>query len=189
MEQKPPVDVSKLMSILAKSRDVMKTVESGSYQTGNIDGNALVQETVDSLPHGQMPTAPKRSNNVQSITEEMLDKSKMPEAIKQAMRNNPIPQPTNPNHTFNLEDVQDLVEKNIPAPASKQRQVVKETSQKHSYEQPSSLNEDKIRLIVQQEMTKFFSGYFMKEITESIQKQTIKGLLDTGVIKRKTPTK
>jgi hypothetical protein len=186
MEQKPPVDVNKLMSILAKSRAVMKTVESGSYETGNVDGNALVQETVDSIPAGQTPTASRRSTNTQTITESMIDNSKLPDAIKQAMKNNPIPQATGPTYTFTLDDVQDLVEKKVPVPTSKTKQVVKENIQQSNYEQPSNLNEDKIRLIVQQEMSKFFSGYFMKQITESIQKQTIKNLLDSGVIKRKT---
>jgi hypothetical protein len=187
--EKPPVDVNKLMSILAKSRAVMKTVESGSYETGNVDGNALVQETVDTLPSGQAPTASRHSNNAHQITESMIDNSKLPDAIKQAMKNSPIPQATGPTHTFTLDDVQGLVEKKLPIPSSKQKQVVRENIQPPIYEQSNSLSENNIRLIVQEEMTKFFSGYFMKQITETIQKQTIKNLLDSGIIKKKTTTK
>jgi hypothetical protein len=181
MNQPAPVDLNKLKNILAKSKAVMKKTESDDYTTGHVDGSTLVQETTDNIPANASRQA---SISVKPITESMIDNSRLPEAIKQAMKMNPIPQPTM-NHTFNLEDVSDLVEKNIPVPQSRPRQQVSENFIQHQ----SSLSEDKIRLIVQEEMTKFFSGYFMKNITETIQKDTIKNLLEKGVIKKKTPTK
>lgn len=193
MEQGQPIDINKLKSILAKSKAVMKTVESGTYQTGNIDATALVQETVESLPMGATPKSFNRTSNPQ-ITENMINNSRLPDAIKKAMLNNPIPQMSGPTHTFSLDDVEDLVDKPLPIPSARPRQQVTETYQQpvyqqQQYQQPNNLSDDKIRLIVQEEMTKFFSGYFMKSMTESIQKQTIKNLLETGVIKKKVVNK
>lgn len=180
-----PVDLNKLKGILNKSKAVMKTVESGHYQTGNIDGNVLVQETIDTLPPGAMPKA-MSSKSAPVITEDKIQNSRLPDAIKKVMLENPIPQMTGPNHTFTLDDVSDLVDKPMPTPKAKQsqRQFVQEQVQ-----QPTTMNEDRMRAIVQEEMAKFFSGYFMKQITETIQKQTIKNLLDTGIIKKQTTNK
>jgi hypothetical protein len=174
-----PMDMNKLKAILGKSRAVMDAVEDGNYQTGNVDGNSLVQEgLVDSLPDG---STPQQSLKKAEITEDMIESSNLPPMIKEAMRSKPIPS-VSMTDTFTLDDVEDLVEKPIPAPQSKprQRQIVNETIQ-----QPVNMGEERMRQIVQEEMTKFFSTYFMKNITEVVQKQTIKNLISTGVLKPK----
>lgn len=180
-----PVDLNKLKGILNKSKAVMKTVESGHYKTGNIDGNALVQETIETLPAGATPRAISNTS-APVITEDKINNSRLPDAIKKVMLENPIPQMTGPNHTFTLDDVSDLVEKPIPAPKARQTQVQNQRQYvQEQLQQPTNMSEDRMRAIVQEEMAKFFSGYFMKQITETIQKQTIKNLLDTGIIKKK----
>jgi hypothetical protein len=171
-----PVDLNKLKAILNKSKAIMKTVDSNNYNTGNINGGDLVQEgLVTSLPNDATPIA-SSTHKQKTITENMIDNSKLPESIKMAMKNNPIPIPQSINHTFELDDV---MEKPLPPPTSR-------SNIRENITQPKSdLNEDRIRTIVSEEMSKFFSGYFMKQITESIQKQTIKNLIDVGIIKRK----
>jgi hypothetical protein len=187
-QQVMPVDVNKLKEILLKSRQVMNKVETGNFRTGNINAEDLVQETTDRLPDNYQPKAGK-SKEITNITENMINNSKLPDAIKKAMLNNPIPQATL-NHTFTLDDMEDMIEKPIPAPSIKNRQSVNENYQQftqpliQTIQQTPNISEDKIRGIVQEEMAKFFAGYFMKNMTETIQKQTIKGLIDNGVIKK-----
>lgn len=190
MEAQPiPVDVNKLKAILLKSRQVMNKVETGDFKTGHVNGEDLIQETTDRLPDNYQGRDVS-NKKIGSITEDMVNNSRLPDSIKKAMLSNPIPQ-ASLTHTFDLSDMEDMIEKKIPAPKSKPRQVVTE-----NYEQPvqsimktiqqtPTLNEDRIRGIVQEEMAKFFAGYFMKNMTENIQKQTIKGLIDNGIIKKK----
>jgi hypothetical protein len=72
------------------------------------------------------PTRP-----VNNYNQEMIQNSRLPEAIKQAMLAHPIPQ-TTMNHTFSLDDVSDLIdEKPMPAPQSR-RNVVNEQTTNHT---------------------------------------------------------
>ena len=67
------------------------------------------------------PNATTMGNSARQMKQPSRDaimNSKMPEAIKKAMLENPISQPKM-NHTFNLDDVSDLIdEKPIPAPTA-----------------------------------------------------------------------
>ena len=40
-----PADLSKLKGILGKAKAVMNKVNEGNYESGNVDGTALVQNT------------------------------------------------------------------------------------------------------------------------------------------------
>ena len=105
MEQMPqPIDVNKLKNILGNAKKIMQVTESGNYKTGNIDSTKLVQDTSSYVNESNMggtyipetynqsygdPTRP-----VNNYNQEMIQNSRLPEAIKQAMLTHPIPQAT-----------------------------------------------------------------------------------------------
>ena len=95
-----------------------------------------------------------------------LEKSKMPDFIKKAMIDNPIEIPESPYHTFELDDVSDLIEtKN-----TKKNVVTENTHSSVS----NGVNEKTIRKIVREEMEDLVRSvieeYFDKSLmTEDIQ--------------------
>ncbi len=79
-----------LMMKLVNAKKVMNKVDNGNYQTGNINESMLFsdpEELVNSQTIQPQATRPKGVPTVQKIQD-----SKLPDAIKQAMIENPIPQ-------------------------------------------------------------------------------------------------
>ncbi len=173
-----------LATILGNAKQLMEKVESGNYETGNVNGNLLVQNTVDA---NQLPAdATVRTNpnqmNANNGSMMNLQNSKMPDIIKKAMVETPIPQ-IMMNHTFNLEDVSELVEKPIPAPQAPQRQQpVQETVQPMGG-YSMNMTESQLRSVIRDEMLSFFSDEFTKKIKENTIKATINTLIKEGKIK------
>lgn len=146
-------DISKLKDILAKSKAVIKKTEenerpsrSSSYNDSST--NSYEEKEIPNLTEqfaqkygitdGKInrPVAPKNGRYPN------MNKSKMPDAIKQAMVETPIDIPENPFSvgSFDLEDVPELVEQ--------PKQVVRETTQRNT----SNIDADTIRQIVREEI-------------------------------------
>ena len=124
MDNPKPMDKNKLMAMLQGAKAVMNKVDSGDYSTGNItlpnvNGDQLVSE-------GQVGNGVPLAQNGRSVAPKIvggnpqytnIQNSKLPDVIKEAMLNNPIPEVSGPNHTFTLDDVTELVDKPIPNPS------------------------------------------------------------------------
>ncbi len=80
-----------LMRKLVNAKKVMNKVDSGSYQTGNIDESILFSDPAELINKQQSLPQPKKSIN-SSHSVDKIQQSKLPDAIKQAMIENPIPQ-------------------------------------------------------------------------------------------------
>lgn len=185
----PPADLSKLKGILGNAKAVMNKVNNGNYETGNVDGNSLVQSTEGYVSQNNVSTdsqAATMGNATRSMgqpNKNAIINSKMPEAIKKAMLENPISQPKM-NHTFNLDDVSDLIdEKPIPAPTTKRR--VNEGVVKGDM---ITISEAGLRDMVKDVLIEYLSADYTKNITEGVIKKTINTLIKEGKIKTK-PTK
>jgi len=169
-------DISKLKNILAKSKAVMKKTEEnlGEIKKNNDTNTSYVNEYEEK----EMPNLTEQFSQKYGITDGKLnmsvapkngrypnmEKSKMPDAIKQAMMETPIDIPENPYSvgSFDLEDVPELVEQ--------PKQVVRETTQRKT----SNINIDTIRQIVREEIEDVVrdvvSEYLDKSlVTEDIQ--------------------
>ena len=147
-------DISKLKNILAKSKAVMKKTEEnlGESKKNNGTNTSYVNEYEEK----EMPNLTEQFTQKYGITDGKLnmsvapkngrypnmEKSKMPDAIKQAMMETPIDIPENPFSvgSFDLEDVPELVEQ--------PRQVVRETTQRNT----TNIDTDTIRQIVREEI-------------------------------------
>jgi len=146
-------DINRLKDILTKSKAVMKKTEEqlGSTNTRN-GNNTYVNESAEKeMPNLTEQFAERYGINDGKLNRSVapkggrypnMEKSKMPDAIKQAMMETPIDIPENPFSvgSFDLEDVPELVEQ--------PRQVVRETTQRNT----TNIDTDTIRQIVREEI-------------------------------------
>jgi len=168
-------DISKLKNILAKSKAIMKQTEENLGETKRNNSNTSYTNEYEEK---EIPNLTEQFAQKYGITDGKLnmsvapkngrypnmEKSKMPDAIKQAMMETPIDIPENPYSvgSFDLEDVPELVEQ--------PKQVVRETTQRNT----SNINTDTIRQIVREEIEDVVrdvvSEYLDKSlVTEDIQ--------------------
>jgi hypothetical protein len=168
-------DISKLKNILAKSKAIMKQTEENLGETKRSNSNTSYTNEYEEK---EMPNLTEQFAQKYGITDGKLnmsvapkngrypnmEKSKMPDAIKQAMMETPIDIPENPYSvgSFDLEDVPELIEQ--------PKQVVRETTQRKT----SNIDVDTIRKIVREEIEDVVrdvvSEYLDKSlVTEDIQ--------------------
>lgn len=190
-----PIDVNRLKGILGGAKAIMNKVETGDYSTGNIDARALnedgVQEMMaEGIVRPQQPVAPQMQAN-QPLYKNM-NTSRMPAAIKEAMMKSPIPQMQGPSHTFNLEDVQDVIPQtapkypSTPQTAPRQQQVVYE--QQYVGANPNgtfTVSEAALRAIIKDELLNFMTNTFTQNLSEEVIKKTITTLIKEGKITAK----
>ena len=85
-----PISPTDLMSKLVNAKKVMTKVDGGDYTTGNIDESVLQRSTSDLVSEpGTKPSTRNVASNV--VNEDKINSYKLPDSIKQAMINNPIP--------------------------------------------------------------------------------------------------
>lgn len=188
METPAPVDISRLKGILGNARNLMNKVESGDYETGHVDARALNEDGIQEMQNeGVKKPQQMQAPNVSAISPERIAQSKMPEAIKRAMLENPIPQATM-GHTFSLEDLNDFAKDEKPMGLPKANPVKRTIAQpitEQSIQNMVGLNETQVRTIVKSEMIEFLTKYFVKSLTEDVQTKVIKQLLESGKIQVK----
>ena len=83
------ISTNDLMSKLVQAKKVMNKVDGGDYERGHINEAALYSNN-DESTMTQEPQNPTRSFGTPSI--DKIQNSKLPDAIKKAMMENPIPQ-------------------------------------------------------------------------------------------------
>jgi hypothetical protein len=146
-------DINRLKDILAKSKAVIKKTEENERTSRPSSYNG---SPTNSYEEKEMPNLTEQFAQKYGITDGKINrsvapkngrypnmnKSKMPDAIKQAMMETPIDIPENPFSvgSFDLEDVPELVEQ--------PRQVVRETTQRNT----TNIDTDTIRQIVREEI-------------------------------------
>jgi hypothetical protein len=187
----PPADLSKLKGILGNAKNIMNKVNTGNFQTGNVDSTALVQDTSNFVQGNNVPAENQVSSmgnparQMSAPNAEAIRNSKMPDAVKKAMLENPIAQPTI-NHTFNLDDVSDLIdEKPMPAPSAPRTQtnrVMNEQMVGHNNDK-FTVSESALRGIIKDVLVEYLAADYSKNLTEGVIKKTINTLIKEGKIK------
>jgi hypothetical protein len=84
-----PVPKEDLMRRLANAKKVMNKVDGGDFTTGNIDPTALQAQTNNLV--SEQPKQNVRNVGSNVVNEDKIRNSKLPDSIKMAMINNPIP--------------------------------------------------------------------------------------------------
>jgi len=90
MSQKGTISENDLMHKLVQAKKVMNKVDSGSFETGNVNRDAFLSSPED-LMESQQPQQPIKTNTAPPNVDK-IQNSKLPDAIKKAMMENPIPQ-------------------------------------------------------------------------------------------------
>ncbi len=85
-----PISAEDFMTKLVNAKKVMTKVDGGDYTKGNIDESVLQQNASDAV--SQIEKKPNTRNVATNVVnEDKINNSKLPDSIKQAMINNPIP--------------------------------------------------------------------------------------------------
>ena len=138
-----------LAEILSRSKAVMQATEQnhGSTNMNSSNGNMFSGEEKE-IPNLTENFINSRSGGAKSVAPQNgryrnLEKSKMPDFIKQAMVDEPIDIPETPYPTFDVDDVPELVQENTQY---EQTQFVPQQTK------TTNINENVIRKIVKEEM-------------------------------------
>jgi hypothetical protein len=194
-------DISKerLQAMLGGAKQVMDKVNDTDFKVDHSRVNETISGNVEllaSLPDGATPqgnpTRPMGNNYAN------LHTSKMPDAIKNAMINNPMPKlemGSGNGPTFTLEDVKSLVQPQL-APQNVSQLAPQQVAQ--SINETSIVNSQGQRLItmteaeldnkIQGALLEFMATTFTKNLTENTIKKTISTLIKEGKIKVKQKT-
>jgi hypothetical protein len=90
MGDKPRITQNELMKNLVSARKIMSKVNTGDYEKGNIDESLLTRGT-EELLDDETPAQPS-IRPVGKADPDKINQSKLPDAIKRAMIENPIPE-------------------------------------------------------------------------------------------------
>jgi hypothetical protein len=101
MQEPVPVPKEDLMRRLVNAKKVMNKVDGGDFKKGNIDPTALQQNQSDLVSDVPKQNVRNVASNV--VNEDKIRNSKLPDAIKQAMIDNPIPTVDNISLSDNLD--------------------------------------------------------------------------------------
>jgi hypothetical protein len=92
MSQQGVISQNDLMHKLVQAKKVMNKVDGGNYQRGQIDESILRSAPEDVMNNTQMQSNPSTQRHTGTPNISQIQNSKLPEAIKRAMIENPIPQ-------------------------------------------------------------------------------------------------
>ena len=185
--EKPRISSDELAQKLVNSRKIMKKVDSGDYEKGNIneemlrtDPSELMQEEISAPPVRKSVGLPVGVPSVEKIRS-----SKLPDAIKKAMIESPIPQITlNDSLDMNfVNKARRLMEEDGSVPSKKvptsniknqsqsNQQVEQQSRQVQTQEIPSNLEsiiENSIRKILDEKLTQILNAQEAVSINENL---------------------
>lgn len=87
-----PISQNDLMHKLANAKKVMNKVDNGDFSKGNIDESKLISSGENEQMVFEQTSSPSRQ--MSTSTNDRINQSRLPDAIKKAMIENPIPQIT-----------------------------------------------------------------------------------------------
>jgi len=160
---------NRLAEILSKSKAVMQKAEEnhGSTNMNSGGGNMFSsqEKEIPNLTENYINNNRRTSTNSvapQNGRYRNLEKSKMPDFIKQAMIENPIDIPETPYHTFELDDVAELINESVP------------TQQPMTQTTPKNVDVNNIRQIVREEIEDVVRSVVEEYLDKSLVTEDIK---------------
>jgi predicted XRE-type DNA-binding protein len=154
---------TEFMQKLVTAKKIMNKVESGNYERGHINTD-IIFNNPEELIEQNLPSAPKSVQNQPTI--EKIKQSKLPNAIKQAMIDNPIPSITL-NDGFDIDIIQGAKR------LMEQEGLISKTSSKQNIKPFSQINKNQINNSSIIEIVEV-----LKPIIENIVRKTITEILD-----------
>jgi hypothetical protein len=156
-----------LMKKLVQAKKVMNKVDGGDYERGNINESALLSSPEEIINQPVQPTQHKQP----SVDKSRIENSKLPDAIKKAMMENPIPQ-------ISLSDNLDMDFVKGAKRLMEQEGLGKKqpTKQQPTYQQPQSMDmnalslmiENTVRKVLDEKLNQILIAQETKSINESL---------------------
>lgn len=171
MEQQR-ITMDELAQKLVNSRKIMKKVDTGDFERGNINEELLKTPPENSDPE-ERPTPQTRMSQrpIGPVNSEKINQSKLPDNIKKAMLENPIPQITL-NDDINMDFVnktRKLMEQEGVGPKSSSKQS--STVQINASDLEKKLTpiiENIIRKVMDEKLTQILSAQQLGSINENL---------------------
>jgi hypothetical protein len=178
METPVPVNISALKGILANAKKVMNKVETTNPIALSESTQRQIAMEASEEPMREAMSAP------QGYTREQVMASKLPQAVKEAMINTPIPQMTMPPSKFTLEDMTDL--EDIQMTPNKKRAPLSSLNENRSLVTSNSdmltISRTELKEMINESLVQFLTQSYNKTLTEDAIKKTINMLIREGKI-------
>ena len=174
-----------LMMKLVNAKKVMNKVQTGDYERGNIDESVLrsdPEEYANTLAGKETPPR-VATRPMGDMTPDKINNSKLPDAIKRAMIENPIPQITL-NDTIDMNIVKGarrimeregmISEKPKQKPQSKYQEGNVQRPQQPQYSESIDMNalailiENTVRRVMDEKLTQLLSAHDTQSINENL---------------------
>lgn len=171
---------NKLAEILSRSKAVMDKAEREYGSTSKITNydvneSSYEEKEMPNLTENFINSRVGTTNSVapQNGRYRNMEKSKMPDFIKKAMIDEPIDIPETPYHTFELEDVPELVKESVTKIVNKTESKSVNETKNLSTNNKTSLNENLIRKIVKEEMENVVRSVIEEYLDKSLMTEDI----------------
>lgn len=176
MEQKR-ISADELAMRLVNSKKIMQKVDTGNYEKGNINEEFLSSPEPNPVIDDEMP--PSKSTLKQSVSKlkataissEKINQSKLPDAIKQAMIEHPIPQITL-NDSLDMDFVQkakNLMERDgTLTNASKSAKSIQQLNLTELEKKLTPIIENVIRKVLDEKLTQILTAQQLGTINENL---------------------
>lgn len=201
MDIPKPVDLGALTNLLAKSKQVMNVVESRvpekKTQKGkDFDPRDTYNQSMFSEPiynenderepvyENHIPTQTSSTFNVQDYTPEQVMASNLPQVVKEAMLNKPIPRLSGPPSKVSVEEIARITGAKIRTPESRtsqSRQIISESNNSDMI----TISRSQLQDMINESINTFFKQTYNKTLTEETIKKTINLLIKEGKITTK----
>lgn len=159
-----------LMMKLVQAKKVMNKVDGGNYERGNINEAALFSDP-ESLMNSQEPAPVSTRTNTQAPSVDRIQNSKLPDAIKKAMIENPISQ-ISLNDTLDmdfLKGAKRLMEQEGVAPKKSQPQPKQQsTGGNIDMNAIAILIENTVRKVMDEKLNQILTAQTTSSINENL---------------------
>jgi hypothetical protein len=191
METLPSVNLSALSAILAKSKQVMNVVESNN-PTSKGKNEVIKENSYDeSIPSYSESDerepiyenyTPSNTTSARDYTKEQVLASNLPDVVKQAMINNPIPRLSGPPSKFTAEDISKITGVPLKKQPIQQKQPIKESIKENDM---VTLSKSQLQSLIDESINRFFKQVYNETVTQETIKKTINLLIKEGKISTK----
>lgn len=166
-----PITSNDLMQRLAKAKKVMNKVDNGDFERGHVNESILRSDPEEYIQNNEVPMQSQAKNVTAPASVDKIQNSKLPDAIKKAMMENPIPQ-ISLNETLDMDFVKG-------AKKLMEREGLSTKTPTQSKNQPSSVSnidmsaiavliENTVRKVMDEKLNQILSAQQTASINENL---------------------
>jgi hypothetical protein len=158
-----------LMKKLVQAKKVMNKVDGGNYERGHVNESALFSDPEEMMT-SQTPQQPNTRSVSGPVNYDKIQNSKLPDAIKKAMMENPIQQ-ISLNDTLDMDFVKGakrLMEQEGVSPKKSQPQQRQSVSSNIDMNAIATLIENTVRKVMDEKLNQILTAQTTSTINENL---------------------